>query len=106
MVKQVLDTAMVKQVLANPMAFAKAARVVPAVENGKPRGFKLYAIAPDSVYAKLGFINGDTIDSINGYELTSAENALEAYTKIREAPALQIKITRRGIPIELKSTIQ
>ena len=49
-----IDKALVDKVLANPMAVAKGARVVPAVKNGKPDGFKLYAIRPCSVYAKLG----------------------------------------------------
>ena len=67
---------------------AKGARVVPAVKNGKPDGFKLYAIRPSSVYAKLGLQNGDTLQSINGFELTSADKALEVYTKLREATSL------------------
>ncbi len=70
------------------MAVAKGARVVPAVKNGKPDGFKLYAIRPSSVYAKLGLQNGDTLQSINGFDLTSADKALEVYTKLREATSL------------------
>ena len=70
-----IDKSLVDKVLANPMAVAKGARVVPAVKNGKPDGFKLYAIRPSSVYAKLGLSNGDTIQSINGFELTTADKA-------------------------------
>ena len=44
-----IDKSLVDKVLANPMAVAKGARVVPAVKNGKPDGFKLYAIRPSSV---------------------------------------------------------
>jgi general secretion pathway protein C len=101
-----IDKALVEKVLSNPMAVAKGARVVPAIKDGKPQGFKLYAIKPDSVYAKLGLTNGDTIDSINGFELTSAEKALEVYTKLREATSLQMDVTRRGKPVELKYTIK
>lgn len=101
-----IDKALVEKVLANPMAVAKGARVVPAMKDGKPAGFKLYAIRPDSVYSKLGLSNGDTIDSINGFELNSAEKALEVYTKLREANALQMNVTRRGKPVELKYSIK
>jgi general secretion pathway protein C len=101
-----IDKSLVEKVLANPMAVAKGARVVPAMKDGKPAGFKLYAIRPDSVYAKLGLSNGDTIDSINGFELTSAEKALEVYTKLREATSLQMDVTRRGKPVELKYSIK
>jgi general secretion pathway protein C len=101
-----IDKALVDKVLANPMAVAKGARVVPAVKNGKPDGFKLYAIRPSSVYAKLGLTNGDTLQSINGFELTSADKALEVYTKLREATSLEMEVTRRGKPVTLKYTIR
>jgi len=98
--------ALVDKVLANPMAVAKGARVVPAVKNGKPDGFKLYAIRPSSVYSKLGLTNGDTIQSINGFELTTADKALEVYTKLREATSLEMEVTRRGKPVTLKYQIR
>jgi general secretion pathway protein C len=101
-----IDKKLVDKVLANPMAVAKGARVVPAVKNGKPDGFKLYAIRPSSVYAKLGLTNGDTIQAINGFELTTADKALEVYTKLREATSLEMEVTRRGKPVTLKYTIR
>jgi general secretion pathway protein C len=101
-----IDKALVDKVLANPMAVAKGARVVPAVKNGQPDGFKLYAIRPSSVYAKLGLTNGDTLQSINGFELTSADKALEVYTKLRSATSLEVSVTRRGKPMTLKYSIR
>lgn len=101
-----IDKALVDKVLANPMAVAKGARVVPAVKNGKPDGFKLYAIRPSSVYSKLGLTNGDTIQSINGFDLTTADKALEVYTKLREATSLEMEVTRRGKPVTLKYQIR
>ena len=101
-----IDKALIDKVLANPMAVGKGARVVPAVKNGKPDGFKLYAIRPSSVYAQLGLTNGDTLESINGFELTSADKALEAYTKLREATSLQLGVTRRGKDMVLNYSIR
>ncbi|MBA3394472.1 MAG: hypothetical protein H0T89_17640 [Deltaproteobacteria bacterium] len=101
-----IDKSLVEKVLVNPMAVAKGARIVPAMKNGKPEGFKLYAIRPTSVYAKLGLTNGDTLTSINGFELTSADKALEVYTKLREANSLELDVTRRGKPVTLKYTIR
>jgi len=101
-----IDKSLVDKVLANPMAVAKGARIVPAVKNGKPDGFKLYAIRPSSVYAKLGLTNGDTLQAINGFEMTSADKALEVYTKLREATSLEVEVTRRGKPVTLKYTIR
>jgi general secretion pathway protein C len=101
-----IDKALVEKVLLNPMAVAKGARVVPSMKNGKPDGFKLYAIRPSSAFAKLGLTNGDTLQSINGFELTSADKALEVYTKLREATSLEVEVTRRGKPVTLKYSIK
>ncbi len=101
-----IDRALVDKILANPMAIAKGARIVPSVKNGKPDGFKLYAIRPSSVYAKLGMTNGDTIQAINGMDLTSADKALEVYTKLKDSSSLEVDVTRRGKPTTLKYTIK
>lgn len=101
-----IDRALVDKALANPMAIAKGARVVPSVKDGKSDGFKLYAIRQNSVYAKLGLSNGDTLQSINGFELTSAEKALEVYTKLREASSLDVSLQRRGKPVNIKYSIR
>jgi len=97
--------AVIDQVLADPMTAAKGTRVVPSIKDGKPNGFKLYAIRPGSLWARLGFSNGDTLVSINGNELTSADKALEVYTKLRNANVFAVDILRRGQPMTLTITI-
>jgi type II secretory pathway component PulC len=101
-----LSRSLVDGVLANPMAVAKGARIVPALANGKPDGFKLYAIRPSSLYAKLGLQNGDTLRKINGDSLESADKALEVYVKLRDAKKLDVELVRRGKPIVLTYTIK
>jgi S1-C subfamily serine protease len=96
----------VDRVLTNPMAIAKGVRIVPAVKNGRPDGMKLYAIRPNSLWAALGFQNGDTVHSINGVELDDASKALDAYTKLRDTTRLEIELSRRGRPEILVITIR
>ncbi len=98
---KVIDT-----ILENPMAIGKGARMVPSVKNGKPDGFKLYAIRPSSFYARIGLMNGDTVQTINGFELTSADKALEIYSKIREATTFELGLERRGKPVNLVITVK
>jgi len=62
-------------------------------------------IRPNSPYAALGFMNGDTIQAVNGLELRDASTALDVYTKLRSAKELQIDLMRRGQPIMLTITI-
>ena len=91
-----ITRALLDAILANPMEVAKGARVVPSVKNGTPNGLKLYAIRPGSLWAKLGLANGDTLVSVNGQPLVDAEKALDAYTKLRDAKALEVALLRRG----------
>ncbi len=65
-----MTRALLDKIIANPMAAASSVRTVPAVKDGKPAGFKLYAIRPGSLFARLGFLNGDTLVSINGFDLS------------------------------------
>lgn len=86
----------VEQILMDPMAMSRGVRVVPAMSMGRTEGYKLYAIRPSSVYAKLGFSNGDLIREINGFALDGPDKLLEIYTKLRDATSLEIALTRRG----------
>ncbi len=72
------------------------ARIVPSFKNGQANGFKLFSIRPDSLYSKIGIQNGDVIQRINGYDMNSPDKALEAYTKLRNAGALDLTVERNG----------
>ena len=87
--------------LADPMVLSAGARVVPSIKNGHPNGFKLYAIRPASIYAKIGFMNGDTVHSVNGLPLTTPEATMEAYTKLKGASKMTVALTRRGQSVVL-----
>ena len=101
-----VDRDLVDQLMKNPLLASRGARIIPSIKNGKANGFKLYAIRPSSLYAKIGLRNGDTIQAVNGFELTSADKALEVYTKLKEASNLSVSVTRRGKPITLSYQIQ
>ncbi len=101
-----LDRKVVDKVLANPASVMKGARVRPHTKDGKTDGFKLFAIRPNSLYAKLGLKNGDTIHSVNGMELNSVDAALRVYSKLRTATSLSVNATRRGKPVSLNYTVK
>ncbi|HTL35522.1 MAG TPA: hypothetical protein VL326_20480 [Kofleriaceae bacterium] len=88
-------------IFSNPVAMTKGGRVVPAVKNGQPAGFKVYAIRPSSVFAKIGLVSGDTIEQINGTEVTTPDKALEVYTTLQKANEVTIDLTRRGNAMQL-----
>lgn len=94
------------KVLANPIAALGGARMVPSLSNGKPVGFKVFVIRPRSFLARIGLLNADMITAINGEPLTSADQALEAYTKLRDARELEIAVVRHGKPTTLVLSIR
>jgi S1-C subfamily serine protease len=100
-----LERKALEKLLDSPEALARSARVVPAMEDGQPRGFKLYAIRPQSVPGVLGFQNGDLITGINDRALTSIEGAMETYSQLRDAKELRVQLERRGVPSELEIAI-
>jgi S1-C subfamily serine protease len=92
--------------LADTDAFTRTVRIVPAMKNGKPDGFKMYAVRPSSLVAALGFKNGDTIHGVNGVELSSADKALEVYTLLQDAATVDVHLSRRGRDITMVYTVR
>ena len=100
-----IERALVDKALANMAALASMARFVPSVRDGKPNGFKVYAIRPSSLFAKLGMQNGDTLKQINGNEMSTPDQALQLLTKLRSASHLNLQLERRGETVTMDYTI-
>ena len=84
----------------------RSARIVPHEENGQVVGVKLYGIRRNSLLGKLGLQNGDLLRTINGFEMSSPDTALEAYSRLRSASNLSVAVTRRGRPMNIDYDIQ
>jgi general secretion pathway protein C len=91
-----VERQLVEKMLQNTTMLATAARFVPSIKDGKPNGFKLYAIRPNSIFGKIGLQNGDTIKAINGNDMTTPDAALALYSKLRNASHLSVQVERRG----------
>lgn len=92
--------------MGNLSVMAAQARIVPAFEDGKSIGFKLFNISPNSIYAKVGIQDGDIITKINGYELNSPDKALEMYQMRTTAKQLNIDYKRGGSSISSDISIE
>ena len=86
----------IDDVLNNLSRVATQARIVPSFKNGKANGFKIFSIKSKSIFKKIGLKNGDVIQNINGYEITSPDKALEIYQKLKDSSSITIDIQRRG----------
>jgi general secretion pathway protein C len=95
----------VDNALSNLNSLAMQARIVPAFKDGKAEGFRLFSIRPDSLYSKIGIVNGDVLKRINGFDLNSPEKALEVYQKLKDSSRIDIEIDRNGSTVHKTYTI-
>jgi S1-C subfamily serine protease len=91
----------VDAVMADPGAYVRGARVVPAMQNGHFNGFKMYAIRPSSLWAAIHLQNGDTIVSINGEDLSIPSQSLAVVQRVKSAKQFVIDMIRRGSPMTI-----
>jgi general secretion pathway protein C len=101
-----VERAFVERVVNQLSSLATCARIVPSIVDGRPLGFKLYAIRPGSLYARLLLRNGDRIETINGMDLSSPDKALETYARLRAADHFVVGLSRRGEALNLDYTIR
>jgi general secretion pathway protein C len=71
-------------------------RVRPYFRQGKPEGLIVSQIQGDSIFAKLGLMNGDIIASVNGQQMSTPEEAFQLYNSLKSGSPVSIEITRRG----------
>ena len=92
--------------LGNLGMLASSVRVTPEVRDGKPVGFRLFAIRADGPFAKLGLQNDDVLVSINGLDLATPERVLDAFGKLRTASHLVLGLVRENHEVTLNYTIR
>jgi general secretion pathway protein C len=101
-----IDRSVVDKILENQAELMKQARIVPEQENGKMVGIRLFGVRPDTLLGVLGMNNGDRLQTINGFDMTSPEKALEAYARLRTADKLTVQVNRGGQNVNLDYNIK
>ena len=81
-------------------------RLVPTLADGAFIGFKVFAMKPESIYAKSGFQAGDLIVAIDGEAITKAEDGAKIDAALAKNGVVQLTVSRKGFklprPLELK----
>jgi general secretion pathway protein C len=101
-----VDRGVVDKILENQADLMRQARIVPEQENGKMVGIRLFGVRPDTLLGVLGMENGDRLQTINGFDMTSPEKALEAYARLRTADQLVVQVNRKGSNMNLDYNIK
>lgn len=90
----VVDRALVERVLSDPSQVARLAQTIPEMVDGKMVGVRLKGVRADSLLGALGIVDGDRLEKVNGYDLTSTEKIFEAYAHLREADRITMQVLR------------
>lgn len=78
------------------------ARMVPALDAGRPVGLVLYAIRTGSLYSALGVHNGDVLRSINGAPVLGKGCIGRAVPDdIGSRDFIDLELTRKGKPLRI-----
>jgi general secretion pathway protein C len=101
-----IQRSLVDKVLANQGSLMKSARVIPHEEDGRVVGVKLYGIRRTSLLGRLGVRNGDMLRTINGFDMTSPDTALEAYSRLRTADKLTLAVKRQNKEMAIEYNIE
>lgn len=72
------------------------ARVVPNFSGGKPDGFRVFSIIPNSFFSKIGLQNGDVLQRINGIEIQDPENFMRIFQQLKGESSVTLDLVRHN----------
>jgi general secretion pathway protein C len=102
----VVDRRELDGAVGNLTTLASQVRLVPNFTEGKSDGFRVFNIRPNSIFGKLGLANGDVIRRVNGLEISGAEQALQAFTQLREASDITLDLSRANRNLTLQFEVR
>ena len=84
---------------------SRQVRVTPHTIQGRPSGFRLTRLRP-GLLQRIGLINGDVLQRVNGLDINSPEEALKAYQAVQSESTVRLEILRRNSPTTLTYEIR
>ncbi len=78
-------------------------RMMPIVnKDGEVGGVRVYGVTPGSLPNMIGLKSADTIDSINGEPIKSAQQLLDLYAKLDKLDTVELGGKRAGKPLAIE----
>ncbi len=102
----VVDRSVVDEVLEQQAELMKSVRLRPVKKGSDVVGLRVARVRGGTLLDVVGVKRGDVIQSINGFDLTNPQKALEAYGRLRTASSLTLQVERRGKPVTIEYRIQ
>lgn len=91
-----LDPRDVEGALSDMNTVMTQARVTPNVEGGKTTGYKIFNIAPGSIYTKLGIQNNDVVERVNGVDINNPDTLYKLFQQIKSERKIALDFNRGG----------
>ncbi len=74
--------------------------------DAEVQGFQLKIVAPDSVWEKMGFRNGDVITQVNDTRIRNLAHLIIAARQVQVQGAAQVNVIRNNQPVKLTYVIK
>lgn len=100
-----VDRNLITDQFADLGTLSRQVRVVPHTIQGRPSGFRLTRLRP-GLLQRIGLLNGDVLQKVNGLDINSPEEALKAYQAVQSESTVRIEILRRNSPTTLTYEIR
>jgi general secretion pathway protein C len=94
--ERVLDINNMSASLKDMGAMLSQAQVKLNYSEGVPDGFIITDIKPNSIYGKMGLLEGDIIQGVDDRRLTTADDVTALYNSMKSGTSFTLKIKRRG----------
>jgi general secretion pathway protein C len=101
-----IERALIDRIVEDPAELMKLAQTLPVTVDGQMVGVRLKGVRPESLRGAIGLQDGDVLERINGFELTSPEKIFGAYAHLREIQDLTVTVTRGGKKVNLDYAIR
>ena len=96
----------VQVALGDMASFLRQVRIIPYMEKGKPKGFQLLDIVPESIVSKVGLKNGDVIERVNGKAIHTPQDAMQFFSMLQSGRGVTLDVKRKNqhttISIDMK----
>lgn len=87
-----VDPDTVQEALRNPTTLFSQARILPKYQDGEMLGVQLNAIKEDSLFEKVGLVDGDTITEFNGQSLSTPADSAAFLQDLMGGGAFDVKV--------------
>jgi len=88
---------LVSEALQNLPELLTMARIIPHInKDGQNEGFRIVSIKPDSFYQRIGLVNGDVLQQINGIEIKDPGTFMSVFNQLKNESSITVDLIRNN----------